>query len=169
MLVGVISDTHDQVGNILKAVKIFNQENIELLIHCGDWVAPFTLKFYQDLKCPIKGVFGNNDGDKYRHLVYSKKIGLDIEYQERHLELDLDGKKIAVTHGDYDAWVNSFLKSGIYDAVFRGHNHRKEITQINKTLLLNPGTLMPVTSDEVKGASIAIYDSSTNSAKLIDL
>lgn len=169
MLVGVISDTHDQIDNIKKSVDIFNQQKVELVIHCGDWVAPFTLPLYQNLNAPIKGVFGNNDGDKYRHLVVAKKLDLNIEYEERHLDLDLDGRKIAITHGDYQQWVDAFVKSGDYDAVFRGHNHIKESTIIDKTLLLNPGSLIPVTSKNVRGASIATYNTETNTAQHITI
>jgi uncharacterized protein len=83
MKVGVISDTHDQIENILKAVELLNQEKVELVVHCGDWVAPFTLKFYHALKCPIKGIFGNNDGDKFRHTVIAAAQPISISYEER--------------------------------------------------------------------------------------
>lgn len=169
MKIGVISDTHDQVDNILKMVEILNQEKVDLVVHCGDWVAPFTLHFYKNLQAPIKGIFGNNDGDKYRHLVMAQKFGVNVQYEERFLKLDVDGRKIAVFHGDYDEIIDALVKCGKYDAVFHGHTHVRVNNVIGKTLSLNPGTLMPMTADDVEGASIAIYETESNLARFIDL
>ena len=55
MKICVLTDTHDQYHNIQKAVAVLNEKHVEFVIHCGDWVSPFTLKFYEGLKCPIKG------------------------------------------------------------------------------------------------------------------
>src|SRR5690348_3348677 len=101
MKIGVLSDTHDQYENILKAVKILNDRGVELTIHCGDWISPFSAGFYKDLKSPIKGVFGNNDGDRFLHPLRAKALGINIEYEERILNLSIDNRKIFVYHGDY--------------------------------------------------------------------
>ncbi len=169
MKIGVISDTHDQVENILKAVDILNTEKVELVIHCGDWVAPFTLAFYKNLKAPIKGVFGNNDGDRFLHPDRARKFGIAIEYEERVLSLTLDERKIFVYHGDYGEVTQALLLCGKYDAVFHGHTHQRVNEYVGKTLSLNPGTFMPVTDEETKGASFAIYSTEDNSARFIDL
>lgn len=169
MKIGVLSDTHDQVDQILKAVEILNNEGVELVIHCGDWVAPFTLTFYKKLKAPIKGVFGNNDGDRFLHPIRAQAFGINIEYEERVLSLILDGRKIFVYHGDYGEVTDALITCGKYDAVFHGHTHRRVNELVGKTLSLNPGTLMPMTDEETKGASFAIYDTTTNEARFIDL
>jgi len=36
MLIGIISDTHDNARNLLKAVELFNEKEVGLVIHCGD-------------------------------------------------------------------------------------------------------------------------------------
>lgn len=169
MKIGVISDTHDQYENILKMVKILNNEKVDLTIHCGDWISPFTLAFYKDLKSPIKGVFGNNDGDRFMHLIRAKDTGLNIEFEERILNLTIDKRKIFIYHGDYGEVTDALVLCGKYDAVFHGHTHIGVNKTVGKTLSLNPGTLMPVTDDKIKGASIAVYETITNSAKLIKL
>lgn len=165
MKIGVISDTHDQQELILQAVHMLNQANVDLVVHCGDWVSPFILHSFKGLRMPIKGVFGNNDGDKFRHIQFSKELKLDIHYEDRFLEFLLDGKKIAVFHGDYQEIVNALVKCGAYDAVFHGHTHKKINETVGKTLSLNPGSLMKRTRDELLGASFAIYDTSTHSAQ----
>ncbi|OGD64031.1 hypothetical protein A2160_04545 [Candidatus Beckwithbacteria bacterium RBG_13_42_9] len=169
MKIGVISDTHDQCENILKAVKLLNQEKVELVIHCGDWISPFTLKFYKNLKSPIKGVFGNNDGDRFYHLKYVENLKLDITFKERVLNLILGKRKILAYHGDYGKVTEELISSGKYDAIFHGHTHISVNKIFGKTLSLNPGTFMPFTDNQIKGASFAIYESRTNSAKLIKL
>ncbi len=169
MKIGVISDTHDQGDLIRAAVDYFNLAGVEWVVHCGDWVSPFALYFFGDLKAKLRGVFGNNDGDKFRHLLNKTNLNLDVEYEDRFLELNLDNRSIAVFHGDYPGIVNALVTCGKYDAVFHGHTH-KPINEVHgRTLSLNPGTLMKETSPTIKGASIAIYDTATNSALSISL
>ncbi|MDA1316681.1 MAG: metallophosphoesterase [bacterium] len=169
MKIGIISDTHDQIENIKKAVQVLSDNKVELVFHCGDWVSPFSLAYYKDLHCPIYGVFGNNDGDKFRHIERAKLYGINIKYEDRFISTEIDNRKIAVFHGDYEEIVDALLKSQMYDVVLHGHNHIKEIKIIGKTLSVNPGTFMPETAPNVKGASLAIYNSSDNTAQLIDL
>jgi predicted phosphodiesterase len=44
MLVAVMSDSHDNIWNLRKAVKIVRDRQAGLLVHCGDFIAPFMLK-----------------------------------------------------------------------------------------------------------------------------
>lgn len=167
MKIGVISDTHDQYQNILKAVRIFNKNKIELLIHCGDWVSPFTQEFYKGLKCPIKGIFGNNDGDKFYHKIYAKKS--KINFLGKSAKLLVEGKKMFIYHGENKQLLKKLINSGKYDVVFHGHTHIYENRLIGKTLSLNPGTLMVVTDNKIKGASVAIYETKRNTARIIKM
>jgi hypothetical protein len=41
-----------------------------------------------------RGVFGNNDGDRFRHLAFKNKWGIDLEYEDRFLEVELDKRSI---------------------------------------------------------------------------
>ncbi len=164
MKIGVISDTHDQGDLIRKAVELMNAEKVEMVFHCGDWVSPFILYFFQGLKAPLRGVFGNNDGDRFRHLAFKNKWGLNLEYEERFLEAEIDNKKICVFHGDYPGLVEGLVTSSKYDAVFHGHTHQRVNKHFKDTLSLNPGSLMKETSATIKGASLALYETQTNTA-----
>lgn len=167
MKIGIISDTHDQILRVKKAVELFNEEKIELAVHCGDIISPFTLQFYKELKCPIKFLFGNNAGDIRLHLDYAKKYGLvDFEFGI-FFSLAIGGKKIAVYHGEVPEITNALVQCGEYDCVFSGHDHVARIEKIGKALIVNPGTLMDKHEEGMKTPSVAIYDSETNSAKLI--
>ena len=63
MLVGTISDTHDNLPQIERAVEYLNHEKVGLVLHAGDYVAGFVIPKLAKLTCPLIGVFGNNDGD----------------------------------------------------------------------------------------------------------
>ena len=78
MLVGLIADTHDRLPYIEKAVKRLNEENVELVLHAGDYVAPFTATKFKELKADLIGVYGNNDGDKQLLKKKFDEIGAEI-------------------------------------------------------------------------------------------
>ncbi len=101
MKLGVISDSHDNLNMIKKAVNILNKENIDFLIHCGDIISPFISRVFEGLNEKIKngnfyGVFGNNDGDL---LYLIEKLGKICKISGYEAILELSGKKIYVTHG----------------------------------------------------------------------
>lgn len=165
--IGILSDTHDQVNYLIKAIEYFNREQVELVIHCGDWTSPFSLIHYAKLRVPIYGIFGNNDGDKFRHIQYAKEFGINIDYEDRLLVRSEYGRKIVAYHGDYDEIVNALVKCGDYDLVLHGHNHCAKIEKFNHVLSLNPGTLIDYTNEKVQGASFAVYNASTHEGKII--
>jgi putative phosphoesterase len=65
MLIAIMSDTHDNIWNVKKAVEMIRAHRAEVLIHCGDLVAPFTLRELASFDGPVHWVLGNNDGDPY--------------------------------------------------------------------------------------------------------
>lgn len=170
-LIGVISDTHDQVHHLEKVIDFFNQESVDLVIHCGDWVSPFTLVHYAGLEAPLYGVFGNNDGDKLRHIRYAERFGVQAFLEDQLLVLEMEdfGKKVAVYHGDYREIVDALVGCGSYDAVFHGHTHSPEVEMVGHVLSLNPGTLVDFTNEDVQGASIGLYDAGTHQGRILRL
>lgn len=169
MKIGIISDTHDQITRVQKAVEVFNGEGVEFVIHCGDIVAPFTLKYYADLKCPIRFLYGNNSGDIMRHCEYAKNFGFKDSDFANFFSLELAGKKIAVYHGEYAEITDALIKCGAYDCVFSGHDHVARIENHGKVLFVNPGTLVDRHNDSMGDPSIAVYDPENHTAKLIKI
>ncbi len=161
MKIGIISDTHDHVQNIEKAVAFFKQEKVEKVIHLGDFVAPFTLRLYKGLA--MTGIFGNNDGDKYRLMKMAQSAGIHLE--GNFYAFEQDGLKIAAYHGTEPELKIALLESGLYDVVLCGHTHQVERQTIGKTLVLNPGT---ANGFGEKG-TVMIFDTKTKNAEVIKL
>jgi uncharacterized protein len=134
MKIGIISDTHDNLLMISKAADLFKQEKVDLVIHAGDHVAPFTPMVWKKMGIEVMAVFGNNDGDHDYLRECFKKIG---RIYERPREFILEGKKILVMHEPDN--LREIASSGKYNVVIYGHTHRKVNYREAKTLILNPG------------------------------
>ncbi len=132
MLIGIISDTHDNMPQIRKAVDLFNERQVEHVIHAGDFTSPFTFRILDDLTAGFTGVFGNNDGDK---LLLNKMSGGRIFPQPHTFELA--GKKIIVIHEHHIA--EALADSSHYDIVVYGHTHKAVVKKTKETLVINPG------------------------------
>jgi len=132
MILGVISDTHDNLNNLKKAFDIFVKHGVEHIIHAGDFTSPFTAKILMEFRGGFTGIFGNNDGDKLLlSRVYESKI-----HRQPHI-LALNDRKIVIMH-EPDV-VEALAASGHYDIVIFGHTHKALIKKIGNTLLINPG------------------------------
>lgn len=168
-LIGILSDTHDQVHYLPSVIDFFNQRQVQLVIHCGDWVSPFTLQYYTKLQAPLYGIFGNNDGDKFLHQQVAHQLDLNLTIEDQLLVVEQFGKKIAVYHGTAPKLVEALVNCGDYDAVFYGHNHIAKVEQVGDVLVMNPGSLLDITFPTVKGASIGLYDAATHTGQIIPL
>lgn len=132
MLIGIMSDTHDNLVLTQKALDLFNTNKVEHVIHAGDYTSPFTLNLFSALKCPFSGVFGNNDGDK---LLLLERANGNIHNQP--YIFSLNKKKILVMHEHQI--IDALADSGHFDLIVYGHTHEADIRKVNKTLVVNPG------------------------------
>lgn len=129
MKVLIVSDTHGHDENLERAVMM--ETPFDMLVHCGDvegreilskllWTAPAVL-------LPAINDFFS-----------------DLPREE---EIELDGNKVLVTHGNYYgvsmdiSGVAEEAKSRDCDAVFFGHTHKPVIEEIDGVLAINPGSL----------------------------
>ena len=58
MLIGVVSDTHNNLKNINKIIYLFNKYSVDLVAHTGDISNAKALDKFSDLNCDLIGVFG---------------------------------------------------------------------------------------------------------------
>lgn len=170
MKLAVISDTHDSRDNILKAVSIMNDNDVDALIHCGDYCSPFTKRWFDNLKDNIKenffGVFGNNDGD---HEFLRKNLGQICKIAEGSVEMvqEFNGKKIYISHMPHHTTIEALAASGKFDIVLSGHTHAVVNKKYeNGVLVLNPGEACGYLSGK---ATFAIIDTNEMIAEIIEL
>lgn len=135
MKIGLISDSHDRIPYIEKAVEIFNASNLDVVLHCGDFVSPFSLVPFQKLKAPLYAVFGNNDGERNGLATIFSNNGWILNDRPWHLELN--GKKIQMLHEP--AKLDSFIMNGEMDLIVFGHTHEKHFQKNNGVMVVNPG------------------------------
>jgi putative phosphoesterase len=163
MKIGLISDTHDKIQNIQKAVRKFNDKHVDVVIHAGDFVNPIAVKSLVGVK--LVGVLGNNDTDIAGLTSTFNKINGELKGEI--FETVYDGMRFAVYHGTSLAKKVQLIKSGKYDVFIYGHTHRKDDKYSGTTRVINPGT--------AKGwffglfATIAVFDTSSRNLEFINL
>lgn len=174
MKIGVISDIHDNINNLEKAIKALNKEKVDSVFFCGDLTLLSIIAQFQKLKAPVKAVFGNRDKDKISILKQIKDNKTNVAYppnQELIWKFELAGKKMVISHGYHEETVNELIDSGLYDFVFTGHTHSSHIERTAKTLWVNPGSICGWTGLDKKPApvTLAIVNLKTSKAEIITL
>jgi hypothetical protein len=89
---------------------LFNGAGCDLVIHAGDFVAPFTAEELRDLRAPVKAVFGNCDGEKAGLVRAFQGLG---EIVDGPLRFSHAGLRFAVVHFDTSAATQAAAKHGI--------------------------------------------------------
>jgi putative phosphoesterase len=165
MVFGVLSDIHDNLKNLATAIDLLKARQVNELVFCGDFCAPFAAKQLAEGGFKVHAVFGNNDGDRYMiqkvtsgfpdFQIYGEYIG-DTENL-----LTIDGTRIAVTH--YPFYAKSLAKTGWYDCVFYGHNHKADKQKFGNCLLMNPGEIAGVFGQP----SFAVFNTNLKSSEIV--
>lgn len=132
MKLGLIADTHDNVPMVKRAVEIFNRKCVDLVLHAGDYVAPFALKPMFSLKCDFVGVWGNNDGDK----IALNRIAQGKIVDSPTIET-IGEKKILLGH--HLETLDSLITSQQFFLIVYGHTHSPLIRKEGRTMAVNPG------------------------------
>lgn len=136
-MIGVVSDTHDNLDLVEAAVSLFESEDVDVVVHCGDFVAPFSAMAFDSDGFDFHAVRGNNDGEwKLREIVegfgtYHGELG----------ELSIDGLEVAVYHGTSEPITDALVDCGRYDLVLHGHTHEHGVEERDGTVRINPGGL----------------------------
>jgi len=159
-IVGIISDTHDHRESIRKAVARFNKAGCSLVIHAGDYVAPFTIREFEKLTCPLIGVFGNNDGERKGLTAQFARIG---SLHEPPYEFERDGFTFAVMHDPEH--LDRFLARDDVDVIVYGHLHEIDIRP-GKPLVINPGECCSWLTGR---STLVLLDLSTMEPEVVDL
>lgn len=137
---GVISDTHGDVDKTRKAIRLFKDLGVSVIVHCGDIGGTNIVKLFQGIETHF--VYGNTDGESELLRNTAKEVGAMLHGWSG--ELELAGKKIFFLHGHQNSVFEQAIRSGHYDLICYGHTHFSAFQRSENTLLLNPGAFQRV-------------------------
>ena len=160
MKLGILADSHENMPLIAKAVELFNRQEVDLVLHAGDFISAITAKEFKKLKAKLIGVFGNNDGDKL--LLQKRFQGIGELYDDYH-ELEIEGRKIVLMH--QPKFLKALIASGKYDLIIYGHTHKVDIRE-GQPLVINPGECGGWLTGR---RTVAIVDLETMKVEIYDL
>jgi uncharacterized protein len=132
LLIGVISDTHEEKLSTVEKFIEKNLKELDLLIHVGDYTSFKVLELFNS-RFKFLGVQGNNDDFNIKHKLREKEVLLICNY------------KIGLYHGHgsgkttIERALEAFKDSSV-DIIIFGHSHMPLIQTKNKVLLINPGS-----------------------------
>ncbi len=159
MKIGIISDSHDDMAAIARAVALFNAERVVQVLHAGDVVSPFTFDLFRDLAAPLCGVFGNNDGDR---LLLRQRSQGGIHVQPHFVTVG--GMRGVIVHEP--PLVPALERSQEFDLVVYGHTHQPEARTSGRTLVVNPGKAARLHEGQ---STVALLETEDREVRLVEL
>ncbi len=157
MLIGVFSDTHDNLTYIDRAIELFTHRRVQAVIHAGDIVAPFAAKRLLVCPVPLYVIYGNNDGERHGlHQVLP-------QIKDGPLKLELGGRQLLIHHALDWCRQEDILGA---DVIITGHTHEIVNDLRDGKLFLNPGECCGWVNDY---PTAAILDTDTMSAEIVKL
>jgi hypothetical protein len=160
MIIGIISDTHDRLEPTRRAIAKLRAAGAEVFIHCGDVGGEAVFDLMAGL--PFHFVWGNTDYDRTSLADYAQHLGL--QGHNELADLELGGKKIAVTHGDNSLILRQIAAAKKHDYLFHGHTHMARDDTVGGMRLINPGAI-----HRTSHPSVAVLDTATGVLKFIHL
>ncbi|MCX8161040.1 MAG: metallophosphoesterase [Candidatus Saccharicenans sp.] len=125
-----MSDSHDYLPAIRQAVALFNRVQCSLVIHAGDVVAPFAARELKNLRCPVKAVFGNCDGEREGLAAVFMEFGQIVPGP---LVFNHENLRFYVSHYPVEK------PPAAADIVVFGHTHRAQVNRDGNLVVVNPG------------------------------
>jgi putative phosphoesterase len=153
MIVGLLSDTHDRLAAARVGVEMLRANGAEFLIHAGDVGEEGVIDLLAG--APAAMVWGNNDVNRAGLAKYAASLG--VQCLDVLGTLELDGKRIAVTHGDHERIVKAILAEQRHDYLITGPTHVRHDRREGRVRWINPGALYRAA---IK--SVALLDTTTD-------
>ncbi|MBT4349658.1 YfcE family phosphodiesterase [bacterium] len=136
----VISDIHDNIPNLEKALSIIKEEKIDYLICTGDVQSIEAWQIIDNLNIPSWAVMGNVDHDILGEENIRKQIK-NITLFPNVGTAEIENKQIFFAH--YPQVVNKALPKSKkqYDLALYGHTHKPWEEKWRNTKILCPGNI----------------------------
>lgn len=150
MLIGIISDTHDDRHGCRVAVRMFESLGVVRVLHCGDIGSGEIVELFA--AWPTHFVYGNTDSPKCLGEAISRAGQI---CHDRFGVIQLDGRGIALLHGDDAGLLDKSIRSGQWDVVCHGHTHVARNVMLGQTLIVNPGAVARTASPSVAVIDLA--------------
>lgn len=138
MIIGVLSDTHDELSNLLVALETFRNAHIETVIHCGDLTGLEMVSHFEGFRTIY--THGNMDHVTGTIKKRFEKMRRD-NYAGSVFRGQLDGIPVAATHSHIESKLMDLVRSQRFQWVFHGHTHQKRDEVIHSVRIVNPGAL----------------------------
>jgi putative phosphoesterase len=144
MEVAILSDSHDRYELLEAAAADAARSGAQAILHCGDVVAPNTLRGLKRYGLPVHVIHGNNIGDVYALAQLAHEPQSCIHYHGPDASLELGGRRVFLVH--FPHYARAMALTGDWDVVWYGHEHTVEVRRVEnirggQTLLVNPGTV----------------------------
>jgi putative phosphoesterase len=152
--IGVMSDSHESLDLLDRAVDFFNDQEVDKVLHAGDFISPLTAAPLSRLNTELIGVFGNNDGDRLflRQRFEEEDVGR-IERGPHRMELG--GKEIVLMH--QPRLIEALEGSPDPDLIIYGHTHEVKV-QKGDPFVLNPGEVCGLVTGRRTVATVELED-----------
>lgn len=144
--IGLVSDSHGKTANLKKAIEQMGE--VDLIFHMGDYIQDADLiKTWTNT--PVMAVRGNMDSFERERPLFIKT--------------NIEGHNIYVAHGHGQQvkWGTEKLahtaKANGCDIALYGHTHRKDFSEEDGVLLINPGSCS-LPNDDYKSYGIMTID-----------
>jgi uncharacterized protein len=160
MLIGIVSDTHGKSDLMRQAVSILRQRGMQFLIHCGDVGSLAVVD--QMAGIPSALVWGNGDFDRYTLERYAGRLGLQCLGSFGRLELD--GKRVAVMHGDDNRMKQRVLNEQKDDYLLLGHTHLRLDERVGRIHVINPGAM-----HRANPKTVVMLDTVADAAEILNI
>lgn len=160
MKIGIISDTHNDIEMVTKAIEVFKERKVDLIVHAGDLTSPKIIELFNGMPCRF--VLGNCDLDADSIKMKAESLGFGCVGNS--CDFMADNKHILLFHGNDIPAFRDALSSGKYDYIIKGHTHHFENYTANNTRIINPGSIY-----REEERTISILDTETDKVEKIKL
>lgn len=158
MRLGILSDSHDKLARVERAVALLLDAGAEALVHCGDLTSPPIVEAISAL--PAWFVLGNNDADSAPYLELAANDS-GVACLGWGGVIELAGRHVGVVHGHLSVDVRRVLATRP-DYLLSGHSHLASDCMAGGVRRINPGAL-----HRAGEYTVALLDLETGEARFL--